>query len=222
MSALLPAANAALPAHSRPQARLPPPAHESPALPRSITHRDPRSGAASQTQGLSDAQCWALRASGVPRAPPRPRARTELRRRRSRATCPLIARPGFCSTASWAWCRAPTTRSSCRRSSGEHGGASGLTTRAPPSPACRSARRRERLASARHASSPCRWALAELNVTLNAYQHCFQEQKLLESHSFTRCPKGEAFEKVGGGDARGCHHAALICTGEGRGVALGK
>ena len=135
---------------------------------------------------------------------------------------PADCQAWLCSTASWAWCRAPTTRSSCRRSSGEHGGASGLTTRAPPSPACRSARRRERLASARHASSPCRWALAELNVTLNAYQHCFQEQKLLESHSFTRCPKGEAFEKVGGGDARGCHHAALICTGEGRGVALGK
>lgn len=48
----------------------------------------------------------------------------------------------------------------------------------------------------------CRWALAELNITLAAWTHLFHEQRLLESHNFTRCPKALAFEKLC--FARGC------------------
>lgn len=47
------------------------------------------------------------------------------------------------------------------------------------------------------APSLCRWALAELNVTLSAFQHEFQEQTLLDSVCFTKSSKAEAFEKVG-------------------------
>ena len=53
-----------------------------------------------------------------------------------------------------------------------------------------------------------RWALAELNVTLAAFTHTFAEQRLLESHSFTRCPKREAFDKLCFG--RGCADAAAL------------
>jgi hypothetical protein len=46
-------------------------------------------------------------------------------------------------------------------------------------------------------SMPCRrWSLAELNITLAAFQHAFQDLQLLESTSFTKCHKALAFEKV--------------------------
>jgi hypothetical protein len=46
---------------------------------------------------------------------------------------------------------------------------------------------------------PCRrWSLAELNITLAAFQHAFQDLQLLESTSFTKCHKALAFEKVRG------------------------
>jgi hypothetical protein len=42
-----------------------------------------------------------------------------------------------------------------------------------------------------------RQALAELNITLSAFQHMYSDLRLLEHHTFTRCPKALAFEKVG-------------------------
>lgn len=45
---------------------------------------------------------------------------------------------------------------------------------------------------------PCRWATAELNVTLRGFQFLSHEQTLLESHDFARCRKELAFDKVGG------------------------
>lgn len=56
---------------------------------------------------------------------------------------------------------------------------------------------------------PAFWlALAELNLSLSAFTHTFQDLKLLEQHSFTRCSTPLAFEKLA--FARGCHDAQAL------------
>ncbi|KAL4458092.1 hypothetical protein ABPG75_012957 [Micractinium tetrahymenae] len=56
---------------------------------------------------------------------------------------------------------------------------------------------------------PAFWlALAELNISLSAFQHTFQDLKLLEQHSFTRCSTQLAFEKLA--FARGCNDAQAL------------
>lgn len=63
--------------------------------------------------------------------------------------------------------------------------------------------------------TPCLLATPLLLQT-QAYQHTFAEQVLLESHSFTRCNKAEALEKVRGG-GRAAHgsrpHVAFCLPG---------
>lgn len=107
----------------------------------------------------------------------------------------------------------------CRRNSGAGvGSAQGAASLPagsgrPPAGGKHGAQKERRLAAAvklipAHPLACRRWALAELNLTLAAFTHTFAEQRLLESHSFSRCPKRAAYEKLL--FSRGCTDAVAL------------